>query len=173
MALGEMKSGPTRRGIASASKTGPSKQGPELKCSIAEDENARNEQKWSLKSDRRKGQSRFKCSTQQREQPSRRFCFCNAQGGEHQLVGNCLNCGKIVCSQEGSGPCLYCGSDIAYQGSVHFPQPTRVDFDNRATLSEDGDNKKKVDRIEGGRDEGVMLLGTQDKRPEDSDLQRG
>ena len=24
-------------------------------------------------------------------------------------MSNCLGCGRIVCSQEGSGPCLFCG----------------------------------------------------------------
>jgi activating signal cointegrator 1 len=26
----------------------------------------------------------------------------------HALIGNCLKCGKIVCEQEGAGPCLFC-----------------------------------------------------------------
>ena len=25
------------------------------------------------------------------------------------MINNCLNCGRIVCVQEGSGPCFYCG----------------------------------------------------------------
>lgn len=28
----------------------------------------------------------------------------------HPLVNNCVNCGKIVCEQEGEGPCLFCGN---------------------------------------------------------------
>ncbi|KAH8397807.1 hypothetical protein KR222_002247 [Zaprionus bogoriensis] len=37
----------------------------------------------------------------------RRLCDC--QAAEHKLINNCLGCGRIVCEQEGSGPCLYCG----------------------------------------------------------------
>lgn len=30
-------------------------------------------------------------------------------GQKHELINNCLNCGKVVCAQEGEGNCLYCG----------------------------------------------------------------
>ncbi|XP_043933424.1 activating signal cointegrator 1 [Protopterus annectens] len=39
--------------------------------------------------------------------PGRHACECLAQ--KHKLINNCLNCGRIVCEQEGSGPCLFCG----------------------------------------------------------------
>ena len=32
-------------------------------------------------------------------------CMCT----RHSLVNNCIHCGRIVCEQEGSGPCLTCG----------------------------------------------------------------
>lgn len=35
---------------------------------------------------------------------------CECQASRHKLVGNCLNCGRIVCEQEGSGPCYFCGN---------------------------------------------------------------
>ena len=35
---------------------------------------------------------------------------CNCQSSRHGLINNCLSCGKIVCGQEGSGPCLFCGN---------------------------------------------------------------
>ena len=38
----------------------------------------------------------------------RRKCECQAV--KHGLVSNCLGSGRIVCSQEGSGPCLFCGT---------------------------------------------------------------
>ncbi|XP_034951600.1 activating signal cointegrator 1 [Chelonus insularis] len=38
---------------------------------------------------------------------SRMKCDCEAK--THSLINNCLNCGKIVCAQEGSGPCFFCG----------------------------------------------------------------
>ncbi|XP_030381627.1 activating signal cointegrator 1 [Scaptodrosophila lebanonensis] len=37
----------------------------------------------------------------------RRSCDC--QASQHKLINNCMGCGRIVCFQEGSGPCLYCG----------------------------------------------------------------
>ncbi|KOB77357.1 putative regulation of transcription [Operophtera brumata] len=35
---------------------------------------------------------------------------CDCQAAKHDLVNNCVQCGRIVCSQEGSGPCLFCGN---------------------------------------------------------------
>ncbi|KAJ8304364.1 hypothetical protein KUTeg_017947 [Tegillarca granosa] len=39
--------------------------------------------------------------------PGRHPCEC--QASKHSLVSNCVRCGRIVCEQEGSGPCLFCG----------------------------------------------------------------
>lgn len=35
---------------------------------------------------------------------------CDCQAGKHNLVNNCLSCGRIVCEQEGSGACFFCGN---------------------------------------------------------------
>ncbi|KAL4228260.1 Activating signal cointegrator 1 [Mactra antiquata] len=35
---------------------------------------------------------------------------CECQAAKHNLINNCTKCGRIVCDQEGSGPCLYCGN---------------------------------------------------------------
>lgn len=40
--------------------------------------------------------------------PGRHPCECLAQ--KHDLVNNCTDCGRIVCKQEGSGPCFFCGA---------------------------------------------------------------
>ncbi|CAL8079942.1 unnamed protein product [Calicophoron daubneyi] len=40
--------------------------------------------------------------------PGRHPCQCLAT--KHSLVNNCTSCGRIVCAQEGSGPCFFCGS---------------------------------------------------------------
>ena len=40
--------------------------------------------------------------------PGRHPCDC--QSLKHSLINNCLSCGKIICAQEGSGPCLFCGN---------------------------------------------------------------
>ncbi|CAB4058919.1 TRIP4 [Lepeophtheirus salmonis] len=34
--------------------------------------------------------------------------FCECQATKHKLINNCLNCGRIICEQEGSGPCMSC-----------------------------------------------------------------
>ncbi|VDO21886.1 Uncharacterized protein BM_BM6758 [Brugia malayi] len=39
---------------------------------------------------------------------SGRHC-CDCQARMHNLIRNCLSCGRIVCEQEGSGPCMFCG----------------------------------------------------------------
>ena len=52
---------------------------------------------------------------------------CNCQARIHQLVRNCLICGRIVCEQEGSGPCFHCGNlvctrkerEVGTTGTIH------------------------------------------------------
>lgn len=40
--------------------------------------------------------------------PGRHTCDCQAQ--QHSLVNNCVSCGRVVCEQEGAGPCTFCGT---------------------------------------------------------------
>ncbi|KAK9748044.1 hypothetical protein RND81_02G031500 [Saponaria officinalis] len=42
---------------------------------------------------------------------------CSCQARRHRLVSNCLSCGKIVCEQEGEGPCQFCGALVLKEGS--------------------------------------------------------
>lgn len=42
--------------------------------------------------------------------PAEKRIICYCQATKHGLVNNCINCGKIVCEQEGEGPCLFCGA---------------------------------------------------------------
>lgn len=35
---------------------------------------------------------------------------CTCEGKRHALINNCLECGRIVCMQEGAGPCFFCGN---------------------------------------------------------------
>ncbi|XP_054804898.1 uncharacterized protein LOC129307968 [Prosopis cineraria] len=44
---------------------------------------------------------------------------CSCQARQHRLVSNCLSCGKIVCEQEGEGPCNFCGSLVLREGSTY------------------------------------------------------
>merc|ERR1711893_589192 len=38
----------------------------------------------------------------------------------HDLINNCSRCGKIVCTQEGAGPCLYCGEFVASKNQLEY-----------------------------------------------------
>lgn len=44
---------------------------------------------------------------------------CSCQARRHRLVSNCLSCGKIVCEQEGEGPCKFCGALVLREGSTY------------------------------------------------------
>lgn len=39
-----------------------------------------------------------------------KICFC--MSSKHPLVGNCTNCGRIQCLQEGDKECIVCGSEL-------------------------------------------------------------
>ncbi|XP_068638758.1 uncharacterized protein [Aristolochia californica] len=44
---------------------------------------------------------------------------CSCQARRHNLVSNCMSCGKIVCEQEGEGPCSFCGALVLGEGSTY------------------------------------------------------
>ncbi|KAF2315963.1 hypothetical protein GH714_040758 [Hevea brasiliensis] len=44
---------------------------------------------------------------------------CSCQARRHRLISNCLSCGKIVCEQEGEGPCSFCGALVLKEGSTY------------------------------------------------------
>jgi len=50
--------------------------------------------------------------------PGRHACECQAT--KHKLINNCLSCGRIVCDQEGSGPCFYCGNLVCTKQEREF-----------------------------------------------------
>jgi hypothetical protein len=50
--------------------------------------------------------------------PGRRLTSWVGNGDDYRLIGNCLDCGKIVCDQEGEGACLVCGSEQVYIAST-------------------------------------------------------
>ncbi|KAI3429927.1 zf-C2HC5 domain-containing protein [Psidium guajava] len=37
----------------------------------------------------------------------------------HRLVSNFLSCGRIVCEQEGEGPCQFCGALVLKEGGQY------------------------------------------------------
>lgn len=45
--------------------------------------------------------------------------LCNCQASKHGLINNCLKCGRIVCEQEGSGPCLFCSRPVYSRDELH------------------------------------------------------
>lgn len=59
--------------------------------------------------------------------------MCNCQAAKHTLVNNCIQCGRIVCEQEGSGPCLFCGNLVCTEDEQKVIE----------SLSKKGDNLKK------------------------------
>ncbi|KAL3528372.1 hypothetical protein ACH5RR_007694 [Cinchona calisaya] len=44
---------------------------------------------------------------------------CSCQARQHRLISNCLSCGKIVCEQEGEGPCNFCGALVLREESSY------------------------------------------------------
>merc|ERR1712136_613281 len=50
--------------------------------------------------------------------PGRHACECQAT--KHKLISNCLHCGRIVCDQEGSGPCFFCGNLVCTKQELEF-----------------------------------------------------
>lgn len=44
---------------------------------------------------------------------------CSCQARQLRLISNCLSCGKIVCEQEGEGPCQFCGALVLKEGSTY------------------------------------------------------
>ncbi|PAA75600.1 hypothetical protein BOX15_Mlig024142g4, partial [Macrostomum lignano] len=50
--------------------------------------------------------------------PGRHRCDCVAT--KHSLINNCLGCGRIVCQQEGSGPCMFCGELVASKAETEI-----------------------------------------------------
>ncbi|KAB0805283.1 hypothetical protein PPYR_02253 [Photinus pyralis] len=56
----------------------------------------------------------FKLGPKQGRQP------CNCEARDHPLINNCLKCGRIVCAQEGSGPCFFCDTLVCTNEEFHI-----------------------------------------------------
>lgn len=59
--------------------------------------------------------------------------LCNCEASKHNLINNCMQCGRIVCEQEGSGPCLFCGNLVCTEDELRTIESS----------SQSGDNLKK------------------------------
>lgn len=71
----------------------------------------------------------------------RHLCYC--QAAKHKLINNCTRCGRIVCEQEGSGPCLFCGNLVCTEDELRVIESS----------SKKGENLKKS-LLEKGRPKG-------------------
>ncbi|KAK4885422.1 hypothetical protein RN001_001693 [Aquatica leii] len=56
----------------------------------------------------------FKRTSKEGRQP------CNCEARTHSLINNCLKCGRIVCEQEGSGPCFFCDTLVCTNEELHI-----------------------------------------------------
>jgi ribosomal protein S15P/S13E len=45
---------------------------------------------------------------------------CDCQATKHKLINNCLECGRIVCDQEGSGNCMFCGNLVCTEEELNL-----------------------------------------------------
>jgi hypothetical protein len=97
---------------------------------------------------------------------------CQCQCTRHKLINNCLSCGRIVCEQEGEGPCHFCGALVLREGSDYgglegLPVPPAteaevaaeefknrlVEYDrtaaSRTTVIDDQSDYFQIDQIDG------------------------
>lgn len=47
---------------------------------------------------------------------------CQCQATKHELINNCKKCGRIVCAQEGSGPCFFCDTMVCTRDEMKILQ---------------------------------------------------
>lgn len=67
------------------------------------------------------------------KEPGRKFCDCLGQKN-CSIINNCTSCGNIVCSQQGSGPCLFCGELVLSKEEIEF-------FKNKTNKAKEQENK--------------------------------
>lgn len=70
---------------------------------------------------------------------------CSCQARSHKLVSNCLSCGKIVCEQEGEGPCQFCGALVLKEGSQYAGLEQTVPVLTEAEVAAEAYAKRLVD----------------------------
>nr|XP_040580696.1 LOW QUALITY PROTEIN: activating signal cointegrator 1-like [Lepeophtheirus salmonis] len=78
--------------------------------------------------------------------------FCECQATKHKLINNCLNCGRIICEQEGSGPCMSCDTlvctkeemEIVNRGSRKSEQLMKKLMASETKLSKAEAHKNKL-----------------------------
>lgn len=74
--------------------------------------------------------------------------LCNCQAAKHTLINNCMQCGRIVCEQEGSGPCLFCGNLVCTEDELQIIQSSSQNGENlKKTLLKQGRPKGWEDAV--------------------------
>lgn len=64
------------------------------------------------------------------------YCMCTL----HPLVNNCVSCGKIVCEQEGEGPCMFCGNWVDRETMYDLNELGEAEEEEKKTGSRGGRN---------------------------------
>jgi len=74
----------------------------------------------------KKGQKQSSASTTGAMKPqpvtARNISACNCEGTVHPLFNNCTACGRIICAQDGPGPCAFCGSIVTSEFTSTNPE---------------------------------------------------
>ncbi|XP_011301424.1 activating signal cointegrator 1 [Fopius arisanus] len=55
---------------------------------------------------------------------------CDCEAKTHKLINNCLTCGRIVCEQEGAGPCFFCGELVCTPNQQNVLSTNSKNSDN-------------------------------------------
>ncbi|KAJ2721941.1 hypothetical protein GGI07_003645 [Coemansia sp. Benny D115] len=61
---------------------------------------------------RREKQKQKEAEEKKMLRAQRKRIKCECQATDHELLTNCLSCGRIVCDREGPGSCMFCGSEV-------------------------------------------------------------
>uniref|UniRef100_A0A6B2E759 Putative activating signal cointegrator 1-like protein n=1 Tax=Phlebotomus kandelakii TaxID=1109342 RepID=A0A6B2E759_9DIPT len=73
--------------------------------------------------------------------------LCNCQASKHVLINNCLGCGRIVCEQEGSGPCMFCGSSVKNATETDYTENVRQEVIPKGNGAKPKNTRAKEDPI--------------------------
>ena len=85
-------------------------------------------------------------------------CDCNAR--RHELLCNCLSCGKVICAQEGEGPCLFCGNDPDVPNGLRLGDASEAEQRKERLLEFDRSSAKRTTVIDDQAD--YFLHGSND-----------
>jgi hypothetical protein len=66
---------------------------------------------------------------------------CQCMGQKHKLINNCIECGRIICEQEGAGPCSFCGNVVLTKEEEKSmnkkKKPNNYQKNNKSTARDD------------------------------------